>query len=163
MHRIYRIEAEQDHPDHPAILSQIPFPLRHSVWGIGRDALPRVRADRQVGPTVALAARQLCRSPRSLMSLATCNLSRGLYPESVSKSKRVAEMVAQHQGRKLDAHYLGYFDYFNQRLFYGRRFVSGRRRRNSVGRDIALRCPRPHGAGERTSKVHAGSCARLGR
>jgi predicted metal-dependent hydrolase len=36
----------------------------------------------------------------------------------VSKSKRVAEMVVRHQGRKLDAHYLGYFDYFNQRLFY---------------------------------------------
>ncbi len=27
-------------------------------------------------------------------------------------------MVVRHQGRKLDAHYLGYFDYFNQRLFY---------------------------------------------
>ncbi|MGD0086062.1 MAG: DUF309 domain-containing protein [Verrucomicrobiota bacterium] len=36
----------------------------------------------------------------------------------MSKSKRVAEMVVRHQGRKLDAHYLGYFDYFNQRLFY---------------------------------------------
>jgi predicted metal-dependent hydrolase len=36
----------------------------------------------------------------------------------VSKSKRVAEMVTRHQGQKLDAHYLGYFDCFNQRLFY---------------------------------------------
>ncbi len=43
----------------------------------------------------------------------------GLYLESVSrKSKRVAEMVADHHGQKLDPHYLGYFHCFNQQLFY---------------------------------------------
>ena len=36
----------------------------------------------------------------------------------MSKSKRVAEMVVRHQGRKLDAHYLGYFDLFNRQKFY---------------------------------------------
>jgi uncharacterized protein len=36
----------------------------------------------------------------------------------VSKSKRVAEMVAQHHGQKLDPHYLGYFDFFNRGLYY---------------------------------------------
>ncbi len=34
------------------------------------------------------------------------------------KSKRVAEMVAEHHGQKLDRHYLGYFQCFNQQLFY---------------------------------------------
>lgn len=43
----------------------------------------------------------------------------GLYLESVSrKSKRVAEMVAHHHGRKLDPHYLGYFHCFNKQFFY---------------------------------------------
>jgi predicted metal-dependent hydrolase len=36
----------------------------------------------------------------------------------VSKSKRVAEMVARHHGQKLNPHYLGYFHCFNQQLFY---------------------------------------------
>jgi len=35
-----------------------------------------------------------------------------------SKSKRIAEMVVQHHGQKLDPHYLGYFDCFNRQLFY---------------------------------------------
>jgi hypothetical protein len=53
------------------------------------------------------------------MSLVACHLFPGLYLGSVSrKSKRVAEMVAQHHGQELDAHYLGYFQCFNQRLFY---------------------------------------------
>jgi predicted metal-dependent hydrolase len=34
------------------------------------------------------------------------------------KSKRVAAMVADHHGQKLDPHYLGYFQCFNQQLFY---------------------------------------------
>jgi predicted metal-dependent hydrolase len=34
------------------------------------------------------------------------------------KRKRISEMVAQHQGQKLDPHYLGYFHCFNQQLFY---------------------------------------------
>jgi len=34
------------------------------------------------------------------------------------KSKRIAEMVADHHGQKLDPHYLGYFQCFNQQLFY---------------------------------------------
>jgi predicted metal-dependent hydrolase len=34
------------------------------------------------------------------------------------KSKRVAEMVADHHGQELDPHYLGYFQCFNQQLFY---------------------------------------------
>jgi len=43
----------------------------------------------------------------------------GLYLESVSrKSKRVAEMAAQHDGQTLDPHYLGYFHCFNKQLFY---------------------------------------------
>jgi predicted metal-dependent hydrolase len=34
------------------------------------------------------------------------------------KSKRVAEMVADHHGQKLDPHYLGYFVCFNRQQFY---------------------------------------------
>lgn len=34
------------------------------------------------------------------------------------KSGKVAEMVAQFAGRRLDARYLGYFDCFNRQLFY---------------------------------------------
>jgi predicted metal-dependent hydrolase len=34
------------------------------------------------------------------------------------KSKRIAGMVAQHHGQKLDPHYVGYFHCFNQQLFY---------------------------------------------
>jgi predicted metal-dependent hydrolase len=34
------------------------------------------------------------------------------------KSGKVAERVAQFAGRRLDARYLGYFDCFNQQLFY---------------------------------------------
>ena len=53
------------------------------------------------------------------MSLATCHLSPGLYPESVSrKQKRVAALVQQHQGHELDQHYAGFFDCFNRQLFY---------------------------------------------
>jgi len=36
----------------------------------------------------------------------------------VSKSKRVAEMVAAHHGQKLNPHYLGFFECFNRQLFY---------------------------------------------
>jgi predicted metal-dependent hydrolase len=36
----------------------------------------------------------------------------------VSKSKRVAEIVAAHHGQKLDPHYLGFFECFNRQLFY---------------------------------------------
>jgi len=36
----------------------------------------------------------------------------------VSKSKRVAEMVAAHHGQKLNPHYLGYFECFNHQLYY---------------------------------------------
>jgi uncharacterized protein len=43
----------------------------------------------------------------------------GLYFDSVSrKSKRVADMVADHHGQKIDPHYLGYFDCFNHQLFF---------------------------------------------
>ena len=53
------------------------------------------------------------------MSLVTCLLSPGLYPESVSrKHKRIAALVDQHQGHALDQHYVGYFDCFNRQLFY---------------------------------------------
>ena len=34
------------------------------------------------------------------------------------KSGPIAARIAQFQGRKLDAHYLGYFDCFNRQLFY---------------------------------------------
>lgn len=34
------------------------------------------------------------------------------------KSARIAEMIAGLQGQGLDAHYLGYFECFNQQLFY---------------------------------------------
>lgn len=34
------------------------------------------------------------------------------------KSGKVAEMVAQFAGQRLDARYLGYFDCFNRQLFY---------------------------------------------
>ncbi len=36
----------------------------------------------------------------------------------MSKNKRIAEMVADHHGQKLDQHYLGYFHCFNKQLFY---------------------------------------------
>jgi predicted metal-dependent hydrolase len=34
------------------------------------------------------------------------------------KSARIAAMIESLQGRDLDAHYLGYFECFNQELFY---------------------------------------------
>jgi len=34
------------------------------------------------------------------------------------KSPRIAALVAAHQGRDLDARYLGFFECFNQQLFY---------------------------------------------
>jgi predicted metal-dependent hydrolase len=34
------------------------------------------------------------------------------------KSARIAAMIESFRGQKLDAHYLGYFDCFNRRLFY---------------------------------------------
>lgn len=34
------------------------------------------------------------------------------------KSGKIAERIAAFQGGELDAHYLGYFDCFNQQLFY---------------------------------------------
>jgi predicted metal-dependent hydrolase len=34
------------------------------------------------------------------------------------KSTRIAAMIESFRGRELDAHYLGYFDCFNRRLFY---------------------------------------------
>jgi predicted metal-dependent hydrolase len=34
------------------------------------------------------------------------------------KSAMIAELIASCQGRELDAHYLGYFECFNQGLFY---------------------------------------------
>jgi predicted metal-dependent hydrolase len=34
------------------------------------------------------------------------------------KSARIAAMIEGLQGRELDAHYLGYFECFNQELFY---------------------------------------------
>src|SRR6476660_7436769 len=34
------------------------------------------------------------------------------------KSARIAEMIAQFEGQPLDPHYLGYFECFNQQLFY---------------------------------------------
>lgn len=41
------------------------------------------------------------------------------YPLAMThKSGKVAEMVAQFAGRRLDARYLGYFDCFNRQLFY---------------------------------------------
>lgn len=41
------------------------------------------------------------------------------YPARMThKSGKVAEMVAQFAGRRLDARYLGYFDCFNRQLFY---------------------------------------------
>jgi len=53
------------------------------------------------------------------VSLATCLLSPGLYPEFVSrKHKRIAALVKQHQGHALDQHYVGFFDCFNRQLFY---------------------------------------------
>jgi predicted metal-dependent hydrolase len=41
------------------------------------------------------------------------------YIRRVSKkSGRIAEMIQSLHGRELDAHYLGYFECFNQQLFY---------------------------------------------
>jgi predicted metal-dependent hydrolase len=34
------------------------------------------------------------------------------------KSARIAAMIESFQGQALDAHYLGYFDCFNRRLYY---------------------------------------------
>ena len=34
------------------------------------------------------------------------------------KSGAIAEMIAQFEGRDLDAHYLGYFECFNRRLYF---------------------------------------------
>jgi predicted metal-dependent hydrolase len=34
------------------------------------------------------------------------------------KSARIAVMIESFRGQELDAHYLGYFDCFNQQLFY---------------------------------------------
>jgi predicted metal-dependent hydrolase len=34
------------------------------------------------------------------------------------KSGKIAERIASFQGRELDAHYLGFFDCFNEQLFY---------------------------------------------
>jgi predicted metal-dependent hydrolase len=34
------------------------------------------------------------------------------------KSARIAAMIESFRGQELDAHYLGYFDCFNRRLFY---------------------------------------------
>jgi predicted metal-dependent hydrolase len=34
------------------------------------------------------------------------------------KSGKIAERIAAFQGQELDAHYLGYFDCFNDQLFY---------------------------------------------
>ena len=36
----------------------------------------------------------------------------------MSKSDKIAAMVEKFRGRSLDAHYLGYFDFFNRQLFY---------------------------------------------
>jgi len=53
------------------------------------------------------------------VSLVTCHLSPGLYPESVSrKHKRIAALVEQHPGHERDQHYVGFFDCFNRQLFY---------------------------------------------
>ena len=42
-----------------------------------------------------------------------------VYIRRVSKkSGRIAEMIQGLRGKELDAHYLGYFECFNQRLFY---------------------------------------------
>ena len=59
------------------------------------------------------------KNSRAFVSLVTCHLSPGPYPESVSrKHKRIAELVEQHQGHELDQHYAGFFDCFNRQLFY---------------------------------------------
>ena len=51
------------------------------------------------------------------MSLVTSTPT--LYSEAVShKSTRIAAMIESFRGQELDAHYLGYFDCFNRRLFY---------------------------------------------
>ena len=34
------------------------------------------------------------------------------------KSSKIAERIAAYQGRELNAHYLGFFDCFNDQLFY---------------------------------------------
>ncbi|MGA3283671.1 MAG: DUF309 domain-containing protein [Verrucomicrobiota bacterium] len=34
------------------------------------------------------------------------------------KHKRIAALVEQHQGHKLDQHYVGFFDCFNRQLYY---------------------------------------------
>src|SRR5213082_4227435 len=34
------------------------------------------------------------------------------------KSEKIAAAIKKFQGADLDAHYLGYFDFFNQQLFY---------------------------------------------
>jgi len=53
------------------------------------------------------------------VSLVPCHLSPGPYPECVShKHKHIAALVEQHQGHKLDQHYVGYFHCFNRQLFY---------------------------------------------
>jgi len=36
----------------------------------------------------------------------------------LKKNEKIAQMVNKYRGRVLDPHYLGYFDYFNQQLFY---------------------------------------------
>jgi predicted metal-dependent hydrolase len=39
-------------------------------------------------------------------------------PQVITKSERVAEVIEKFKGQELDAHYLGYFECFNQQLFY---------------------------------------------
>jgi predicted metal-dependent hydrolase len=34
------------------------------------------------------------------------------------KNQKIAEVIASHQGQDLNPHYLGYFDCFNQQLFF---------------------------------------------
>jgi predicted metal-dependent hydrolase len=46
-------------------------------------------------------------------------LDAGHYDGFVSqKSAKIAALIESYQGRKLDAHYLGYFDCFNRQLFF---------------------------------------------
>jgi uncharacterized protein len=47
-----------------------------------------------------------------------CILRNSIYPELVSKNKRIAAMVEQFREEKLDPHYAGYFHCFNKQLFY---------------------------------------------
>jgi len=63
--------------------------------------------------------RNKAKTPGNAVEFELLALDFGLYPEPVSnKDKRIAATAGQFRDGKLDAHYLGYFDCFNQQKFF---------------------------------------------